>query len=181
MAKVSIENKIRKLNNQVSKLQNEISKESKKAFKQMTKDIFKKYPDLKSFSWNQYTPYFNDGDICSFGVYIDYISINGSEEYECAFDIESLAEDVKDKDKTIAKLQKEMKKAPEWKIQHLEERIAEINNTDIQKITHKKNMFNDIIHCLSLMHENILKEMFGDHVSVIVTRKGITTEEYEHE
>lgn len=181
MPKISIENKIHKLNKQVSKLQNEIAKESKKAFKQMTKDIFKKYPDLKSFSWHQYTPYFNDGDTCSFGAYIDYISINGSEEYECSHDIESLAKDVENKTKTIAKLQKEMKNEPEWRVEYLKERIEEINNTDIQQITHKKNMFNDIVNCLSLMHENVLKEMFGDHVSVTVSRKGITTEEHEHE
>ena len=181
MAKTSIENKIRKLNNQVAKLQDEIAKESKKAFKQMTKDIFKKYPDLKSFAWNQYTPYFNDGEVCSFGAYIDYISINGSEEYECLYDIESLAEEVENKDKTIAKLQKEMKKEPEWRIQYLKERIEEINNTDIKEITHKRNMFNDIVHCLSLIHENALKQMFGDHVSVTVSRKGVTTEKYQHD
>lgn len=33
--------------------------------------IFDRYPDLKSFGWAQYTPYFNDGDECVFGVHCD--------------------------------------------------------------------------------------------------------------
>jgi len=39
-------------------------------------NFFDKYPDLKTIAWAQYTPYFNDGDECKFGVNSD-IYING--------------------------------------------------------------------------------------------------------
>lgn len=58
-------------------------------------EIFNTYPKLQKFSWNQYTPYFNDGDQCRFSVY-DYISINDedgeNEEWEdsAATDISNL-------------------------------------------------------------------------------------------
>lgn len=42
-----------------------------------SKKIFAKYPKLKSFGWTQYTPYFNDGDACYFGVNSDCPYING--------------------------------------------------------------------------------------------------------
>lgn len=32
-------------------------------------DFFDKYPDLLAFSWTQYTPYFDDGSRCEFGIY----------------------------------------------------------------------------------------------------------------
>jgi hypothetical protein len=29
-------------------------------------ELFEEFPELESFSWTQYTPYFNDGDTCEF-------------------------------------------------------------------------------------------------------------------
>ena len=51
-----------------------ISAAMKSAFQKM----FDKEPALQSFSWVQYTPYFNDGEPCKFGVNDDvyYIDIN---------------------------------------------------------------------------------------------------------
>jgi hypothetical protein len=33
------------------------------------KPIFKKYPKINAIGWNQYTPYFNDGEECEFEVH----------------------------------------------------------------------------------------------------------------
>lgn len=38
--------------------------------------IFDKYPELDTVSWNQYTPWFNDGEACEFSVYCDYPRLN---------------------------------------------------------------------------------------------------------
>lgn len=41
----------------------------------------KQVPDLKSISWTQFTPYFNDGDTCYFGVYAgSSVRVNGKYE-----------------------------------------------------------------------------------------------------
>ena len=45
--------------------------EARAVFGEMCADLFKKYPTLELFSWTQYTPYFNDGDTCEFGVNSD--------------------------------------------------------------------------------------------------------------
>lgn len=37
-------------------------------FKEESASVFADFPDVASFSWSQYTPYFNDGDECVFGV-----------------------------------------------------------------------------------------------------------------
>lgn len=37
-------------------------------------DFFNEHPDIHALSWRQYTPYFNDGDPCVFGVREPYYS-----------------------------------------------------------------------------------------------------------
>ena len=37
---------------------------------------------IDSFTWQQYTPYFNDGDACVFSVYADEPRINDVDPYE---------------------------------------------------------------------------------------------------
>lgn len=37
---------------------------------------------IESFSWTQYTPYFNDGDACIFSVHASYPEINGVDKWE---------------------------------------------------------------------------------------------------
>lgn len=49
----------------VDALQAEMQQILKDAFK----DIFEKCPSLGAIVWNQYSPYFNDGDECTFDVH----------------------------------------------------------------------------------------------------------------
>ena len=65
--------------------------------------IFNKYPELKSFGWEQYTSYWNDGEPTSFSVYAysDCIDINGEGEYtenfkQAAQEIEELLNSIED-------------------------------------------------------------------------------------
>lgn len=49
-------------------------------FKEAIQDIFAKYPAIETIAWFQYTPYFNDGDACEFGVDTEPY-INGLNSY----------------------------------------------------------------------------------------------------
>lgn len=63
-------------------LQKEIDQECKKEFGLRAKHLFDTCPGLESFSWTQFTPYFNDGDTCYFGVRNEEPTINGSSPYD---------------------------------------------------------------------------------------------------
>jgi len=56
----------------------------KTLFLEMTASVFSQFPTLKSFGWTQYTPYFNDGDPCTFRSHSSYPSmtflVDGVEE-----------------------------------------------------------------------------------------------------
>ncbi len=74
--------KVVELKDKILKLKDEAKVLMKKAFEEGCVSIFEKYPSVKSFGWIQYTPYFNDGDECNFGVHYDLdwgLSINGEQ------------------------------------------------------------------------------------------------------
>lgn len=64
------------------------------AFKEGAKALFDKHPLLTSFTFRAYTPYFCDGETCTYGVYADEPDLNGEswednplcasgEDYKC--------------------------------------------------------------------------------------------------
>lgn len=67
-------------------------------FKILDEEVFKKYPDIKNIGWTQYTPYFNDGEPCEFGVntYGESIYINGEPGYDLSEEIYKSQEEVRD-------------------------------------------------------------------------------------
>jgi hypothetical protein len=44
------------------------------------KEIFEAYPKLEAVRWTQYTPYFNDGEACTFSVNGFYVKVEGTAE-----------------------------------------------------------------------------------------------------
>src|ERR1044072_2458439 len=50
------------------KLKKELKDLGETYFKQMSRQIFTDFPVVSKFGWTQYTPYFNDGDECVFGI-----------------------------------------------------------------------------------------------------------------
>ncbi len=60
----------------------------KEVFTEGAMVVFDAHPRLKSFSWRQYTPYFNDGDTCTFSANADYCDVTLSGANEGDEDIE---------------------------------------------------------------------------------------------
>lgn len=130
--------KIKQFKQTYEEEQAKLQKLGEEQFKEISQDFFNKYPTLENFSWNQYTPYFCDGDLCEFGVNSYSLAVNGSSEFDDDF-IE------KKKDKEFNKIHKELTKF------------------------------------VGSFPEEILKNIFGDHAEIIVTREGIEVSSYEHD
>ena len=64
----------------------ELTSELQKKFPELFKDFFAKHEWVETFKWHQYTPYFNDGDECVFGVSNDddSLEINEVDYYDDA-------------------------------------------------------------------------------------------------
>lgn len=60
--------KIKEVTKKFEDLRKEVAKLGKAAFVEEFQPLFKKYPQVLAVQWNQYTPSWNDGDACTFGV-----------------------------------------------------------------------------------------------------------------
>jgi hypothetical protein len=74
--------KLAELKERHKELRSQIVEESKAWFSEQSKALFAKHPKMQSFSWRQYTPYFNDGDECEFSAHTDDPNINGESEWD---------------------------------------------------------------------------------------------------
>ena len=136
----SIQNSLLKLNKcAMEGLESEIKSEFR--------EIFHEYPDLDSFSWVQYTDYFNDGDVCNFNVHCspEYgLEINGGGEESYVIEDENLI----------------YKEGSEW----------------------VERAFIAISELLETISSEYMKNIYGDHIKVVVSRNlEIIKEHYDHD
>jgi len=73
--------KLTELKTRLDAARKQVESDARAAFKEAYQEIFERYPAVQSFSWAQYTPYFNDGEECVFRVNNDP-KINGADEYD---------------------------------------------------------------------------------------------------
>jgi len=67
---------------QMKKLRQEKQRQAQAVFKAEAAKLFDAHATLQSFGWRQYTPYFNDGDACTFSVHTDEPDINDKRGYD---------------------------------------------------------------------------------------------------
>jgi hypothetical protein len=153
---LEIESEIRGLKKNKIKL-------SEKIFNQFIKSIFIDNPKLESFSWPQYTPYYNDDLDPGFKAYLDYLSVNGQPVEEANWYSK----------KTITTL-------GTWNpiTKEYDGQITEENPNYDQELS-------DLADEISLFLENFedifYLHRFGDHAEVTITKGGVQICEIDHE
>lgn len=102
------------------------------------KPIFEEYPNLISFSWDQYTPYFNDGEVCEFSAYVDYPIL--------CFDNK-----------------------------------PHLRKWDLDPNSVEGKAFSKIQSMLKSVDQDTYKSLFGDHVTVTVTKDDVKVSDCDHD
>ncbi len=149
-----------------------VSEHAKETLDKAFADIFNKYPELVGFSWEQYTPSFNDGDPCVFYLcdpeYILYTkefadkvtaeNSAGARVYEFGGDVE---------DSQIL-IDSGLEEGQVRDISFRNDYNGELDaaNKDIKKL------FSGCV-------EDIFEEAYGDGYTITATKKGLTVVEYE--
>lgn len=121
------------------------------------REFFKENPEVKAIKWEQYTPYFNDGDQCVFHVR-DFAFCNTADEE--FLDEVCYGEYQGDESES------------EGKVYSTYDDIKESLKNNIKE-------FADVVNDYAF--EDIFKSAFGDHVRVIATAEGFDVEEYSHD
>ena len=154
---------VKEKQSEIAILKKELHKKSEAAFFEGAKQVIDSCPDLESVSWNQYTPYFNDGDTCVFSANTDYLRVNG--EY---------AEDDDSLNPTIVEVYGTWNRTK----QIYEGRVEKPNpnyNKSLSEAVDKMTEF------LGVFDDDFYKSQFGDHVTVTITANGVDTEDYDHD
>lgn len=140
------------------------------------------FPQIKSVSWAQYTPYFNDGDECIFGVNeLSKATLNGAapSEEDDEWGDGSYAEP------TYTLVSYEYDR-PSWTKINL--RIADdlpevkaLFDTEEDSLEFVKALLDFDSEIQSGAHDVFLKKTFGDHAEVTATREGFSVDYYGHD
>lgn len=181
--KPSLVSKIKKLKKDAEKARQKFLREGEKLFNEAVKEIFKN-ERLEKFAWSEYTPYFNDGSECPFGVHFESLAINeevGSEA-EDVYTLESTWKLLKHKEKEEARIIMELSgnDKKEWEVAELKRDLETIRTRSLEEVAEKLQIKKTILELLENINVETYKEMFGEG-TVVVTRDGITVEECEHD
>lgn len=133
--------------------------ELRKEFPAMFTELFAQSKRIDSITWRQYTPYFNDGDTCEFGVYADEPEVNEMSLYDIDW--------------------------YDWKHRYYTQGDPRYANllTDNPKIDIAEcqlvEAFGDVIESIP---EDFMKDLFGDHCEVTIRRDGtVDVNDYDHD
>ena len=164
--------------------------ELRNEFPSMFTELFAQAPKLKSVSWNQYTPYFNDGDSCEFSAHTNDLYINGSNSsYDD--DDEDGDEDAISVNPCIyitlrneedVRINKEMcaKTGRSW---YANAGIGKDGLAPNPKYdADADRVSSEISEVLSSIPDDFLLELFGDHSKVTIFANGtIEVDDYDHD
>ncbi len=140
------------IKDEMKRLRDEARVKVKNFFLRGMNKIFEMYPEVKSVSWRQYTPYFNDGEECTFSAHISDFGVNGYDDYSDEGEegaINVLAYDYK--------------------------------NGRQYTYYRGKEIHDAISDFLDQLDDDDYKTMFGDHAFVIVRKDEVIVEEYDHD
>lgn len=154
---------LREKQEEIKKLKKEMLEASNKIFTDLTKTIFEDHPKVKSFGWNQYTPYFNDGETCEFSANVDYIQMNG----EAVDESEWISET----------------KITNYGTWNREKREYE-GRTEVPNLDYDPELVtasDEIREFLRNFDNDFFLSQFGDHAEITITAEGVSVDEYEHD
>ena len=159
----------------IEKLRKELKASEKNIAKDIMaelKTIMTENPQIQAFRWIQYTPHFNDGDSCTFGIYGSSIKLDETicppkEGTDGEIDYGG---DMSDGFLDDYQLNKDF-----WA-----GKADILNFKQIKQLEKTVKNVNKLFDHLSGMLDE-LEQTFGDGVQVTVTAKGVEVEDYDHD
>lgn len=167
--------------------------------------LFATAPEIESVFWVQYTPYFNDGEPCTFCVADIEYQLEGEDcdgegsylynqsDLESALrSLENVKAYVADPNAWIEAYKQENPYCTYRFIRPYPSTVEEAQ-ADVDRISNQLNRFSDedrqrintafkdFYSVVQAIPEDILQQVFGDHVKVSITKQGLDVDHYDHD
>lgn len=183
---------------QTKLLKAKMQAEGQDALKEAFSSFFAAHPQARAIVWTQYTPYFNDGDACTFSVNEMELKVNAS---EFAADVQKLlgfepSEDEEDEDDededeneynsgdgsaaSVIALLEDTKDNRDY----AKRSYAPTYGMTLRELSvSEKSLVTDFKELVEACNEipEVLELILGDHVEIVATAKGFDVNEYEHD
>ena len=147
------------LNSALEAMKKDVKIKSQEILKKVFLEFFELVPEITVMQWNQYTPYFNDGDACEFSVQelTFFLDDEDLEECEDTWRYSPFGGTYCDvSERVLEKCTKE--------------RIAEVQNITEQF----EKLFNSF-------DSEMMLDVFGDHAVITARKSGFDVDTYDHE
>lgn len=174
----SLESFVKNLNDSVTemeKMKAEMQKRMQDQFSVLTKHFFTLVPKIKAIAWNQYSPYFNDGDECTFSVHEVYVlsfvpeSVDSlDDDYD---DEDDYDEDDEDSEKPV--------ETPEEKANRII--IGDYSNSNHELLTPKELSACHAVRQFISNNEDLMHDLYDNHSTIILTASGAQVSDYDHD
>lgn len=151
-----------------------VQEHSKTAVEEHFKRFFEKYPQVAGIRWTQYTPYFNDGDPCSFGVgeFLFKLAPEGLTELQMA----GIVEGGEDEDDPSYLACYDLVRSSTLSRDKLVVVDGGSYSYTTKELEHP--LYQAIRDVVDPLIDDILETAFGDGVKVTATADGIDIEDY---
>ena len=190
--------KYAELRSKIAAARKTMEETAKGLFIELSAELFANNPQLVSYSWTQYTPYFNDGDECVFRCQGDYPTVvivvddgvlgYNSNSGELELDGEELesAEDILRQFKNLGGGVDSFSKNGKIYAFDTQANTVTVNGEKIKTYDEHRKVFDGLEKVvgkfLGAFEDEDMKTMFGDHMRVTVHSDGtIETDEYQHD
>jgi len=161
-----------KLENEIKELKLKYMDKMRTVLNEGFRNFFNCYPNIEAIAWNQYTPYFNDGEPCVFSANDPYLLTkkglelfkDSDRDYAEEFEVIERDYDTDRKNKYETKtylVQKEY-----------------VDEITLKEALEAKKHMDIMFECLT---EEILENTFGDHAIIIATRDGFDVQRFAHD
>ena len=183
----NITRKIADQNARIEEMRKAHMKELQGEFNEIIKLFFEECPKVQAVVWSQYTPYFNDGDECVFSVNepsfvtknFDRDDLLNPYEYEDTDEYGSLIVANWEDYIQNSKAQLAKPNATDWVNEYYPKHIATLEQMqqDFPGYDVKIKAFANLLS----ENEDMLREVYGDHVAVYLTPNEVIVDEYDHD
>jgi hypothetical protein len=163
-----------------------LQQEGEAAVKDAFKDLFDKFPEVRSVVWCQYTPYFNDGDTCTFGVHEFDVNLGTDDDIRKQVDEKKLAMKAA-ADAGEYKQAQALRDEVDELLGRLEDEADDYHyGESIYSLRRSKNpreveVADAVRNLQRELPGDVLESVFGDHVQIVATRQGFKVSEKSHD